>query len=175
MNLGKVNITRIFIIAISVGIAIAIASATIGREIYGSSEQSLFSFSIVNFAGYLFFLIMPVEIAFIYYLHAGLSLSLLLLLAITTASVAQVTDYYIGRSFSARFIDKLIGRHRYEKAEYELQKYGNIVIILFNFLPLSSPIIMLAAGMLKLPFKQAFAYSLLGLTAKYLFICLFFL
>ncbi len=35
-------------------IAIAIASFTIGKEIYGHREENLLSFAIVNFSGYLF-------------------------------------------------------------------------------------------------------------------------
>ncbi len=90
------------------------------------------------------------------------------LVALSTAIGAQLIDYYIGHSLSESFIDKLVGRHRYEKAEDEIRKYGNIAIFLFNLLPLSSPMILLAAGMLKHPLRQAVLYSGLGLLAKYL-------
>lgn len=47
--------------------AIVIASLTVGRDIYyGTQVNGLTSFAIVNLCGYLFFLFMPVEIAFIY-------------------------------------------------------------------------------------------------------------
>jgi len=175
MNLDKLHIKR-FIFLLFFGIvAILIASATIGREIYWATQESLWSFGIINFSGYLFFLIMPVELAFIYYLHSHLSFLLLNVVAIGTAIGAQVVDYYIGRSLSTGFINKLIGRHRYEKAEEEIRKYGNIAIFIFNVLPLSSPVILLAAGMLKHPIKEAFAYSILGLTIKYLLITILFL
>ena len=174
MNLDKLNITRIIVVVFFFAIAISIASATIGREIYGGTKVSLLSFGIINFSGYLFFLIMPVELAFIYYLHSHLSLFLLNVIAIATAIGAQLIDYCIGRWLSASFIDKLVGRHRYEKAEDEIRTYGNIAIFLFNLLPLSSPIILLAAGMLKHPIRQAILYSLLGLIAKYLFISIIF-
>ncbi len=155
-------------------IAIAIASFTIGKEIYGHREENLLSFAIVNFSGYLFFLLMPVELAFIYYLKAGIDPISLNAIAISTALCAQLADYYIGRSFSTRVIDRLVGRNRYEKAKEEIRKYGNVVIFVFNLLPISSPVILLAAGMLKLNLKETLFYSLLGLLLKYSLISLFF-
>lgn len=175
VNISKQHIIRAVIVVFFGAVAITIASATIGREIYGASKESLISFGIVNFSGYLFFLIMPVELAFIYYLHTSLSFLMLNIVAVLTSLAAQLVDYYIGHSLSTSIIDKLIGRHRYLKAEEEIQKYGNIAIFLFNLLPLSSPLMLCAAGMLRYPLRQALIYSALGLTIKYLFITIFFL
>jgi membrane protein DedA with SNARE-associated domain len=80
----------------------------------------------------------------------------------------------IGYFFSARIIDRLIGRHRYEKAEEEIRKYGNWAIIVSNTLPLSSPVISLAAGMLKYRVKDMIAYSSVGIVLRYLILTLIF-
>lgn len=162
------NIKRIVVFVLLVAVAVIIASLTVGREIYGSKEHTLLSFAIVNLAGYLFFILMPVELAFIYYLNTGLSIFLLNVTAIGTAIFSQSVDYYIGRSFSKQIIDQFIGRQRYEKAETEIRRYGNIAIFVFNLLPLSSPVILLAAGMLKHRLSEAFFYSFAGLLLKYL-------
>lgn len=175
MNFKPIHIKQFVAILICIAAAIIIASATIGRDIYyGTTPVSFLSFGIINFSGYLFFLFMPVELAFIYYLHTGLSMFLLNLVAIGTGIFSLMIDYYIGRSLSTKFIDRLIGRHRYERAEDEIRKYGNIAIFLFNLLPLSSPVILLAAGMLKHPSKQALLYSLVGLVVKYLLMTILF-
>lgn len=174
MHRIHLNIKRLLPFLMLMALAIAIASFTIGKEIYGHREHNLLSFAIINFAGYLFFLVMPVELAFIYYLHVGMNVYWLYTLAITTALASQLIDYYVGRSFSTRIIDKLIGRSRYEKAENEIRKYGNIAIFLFNLSPLSSPVILLAAGMLKHRLREAILYSLAGLVLKYFIITLFF-
>jgi membrane protein DedA with SNARE-associated domain len=168
MNLTRPNIRRIVIFVCLAAAAIAIASLTIGREIYGSNEHTLLSFAIINLSGYLFFIFMPVELAFIYYLNTSLNVIMLNIIALGTAIFSQAIDYYIGRSFSKQIIDQLIGRQRYEKAESEIRKYGNIAIFIFNLLPLSSPVILLAAGMLKHRLKEVFLYSLAGLLVKYL-------
>jgi len=166
----QVSIAVLFAIA-----AIAIASLTVGKDIYyGSRDEGLLSFAIVNFSGYLFFLFMPVEIAFIYYLTGDINVWALNAVAIGTALISQTIDYMIGFSLSTRIIDNLIGRRRYEKAEDKIRKYGNIVIFFFNVTPLSSPVITLAAGMLKHRVKDAAIFTFAGLLLKYIILTLIF-
>ncbi|MFZ0472861.1 MAG: VTT domain-containing protein [Bacteroidales bacterium] len=155
--------------------AIVIASLTIGRDIYyGSRDEGLLSFAIVNAAGYLFFLFMPVEIAFIYYLQGDINILALNAVALGTALFSQAIDYSIGVLLSDKIIDSFIGRHRYEKAEDRLRKYGNIAIFVFNALPLSSPVISLAAGMLRHKVRDAVIFTVAGLALKYLLLTLIF-
>jgi len=175
MRLKKTDIIHLALSVFLVITAITIASLTIGRDIYyGSRDEGLLSFAIVNLAGYLFFLFMPVELAFIYYLPGDINIWALNIVALGTAMVSQTIDYMIGYIFSTRIIDHLIGRHRYEKAEDKIRKYGNITILVFNLTPLSSPVISLAAGMLKHPKKDAIIYTLAGLILKYLALTLIF-
>ncbi|HZM13329.1 MAG TPA: VTT domain-containing protein [Bacteroidales bacterium] len=167
-----IRYTLAFLLAIA---AIAIASLTVGRDIYnGSRDEGLLSFAIVNAAGYLFFLFMPVEIAFVYYLQGDINVIALNAVALGTALFSQTIDYAIGVLLSDRIIDSLIGRRRYEKAEDELRKYGNIAIFVFNALPLSSPVISLAAGMLRHRRRDAIIFTLSGLVVKYLLLTLIF-
>lgn len=174
MNKLHFHIKQILPVLVLAAMAITIISLTVGKEIYGNREHTLLSFAVVNFSGYLFFLVMPVEVLFIYYLNVGMDVYWLNAIAIITAIASQLIDFYIGRSLSTRIIDKMIGRHRYEKAEAEIRKYGNIAIFVFNLLPLSSPVIILAAGMLKHRLKEVLFYSLTGLFLKYLLITLIF-
>lgn len=174
MNRTHIDIKRLVIILLLGTIAVTIASATIGRDIYENKALSVLSFGIVNFAGYLFFLIMPVELAFMFYLHSGYDPIILNLVALLTAILAQTIDYMIGYYFSSGIIDKLIGRKRHKEAEAEIRKYGILTIIVFNFLPLSSPVIALAAGMVKYPIKEVLIFSMAGLIGKYLVLSLIF-
>jgi membrane protein DedA with SNARE-associated domain len=118
---------------------------------------------------------MPVELAFIYYLKGDINVWILNAVALGTAIVSQTIDYLIGYIFSTKIIDHLIGRRRYEKAEDKIRKYGNITILLFNLTPLSSPVISLAAGMLKHRKKDAIIFTLAGLILKYLVLTLIFM
>jgi membrane protein DedA with SNARE-associated domain len=169
MTHRKIDYRRLTTIIFLIILMAVIASLTIGKDIYENKGQSILSFAIVNFFGYLFFfLLMPMELAFIFYLRTGYDPLLLNLIAVTTAMISQVIDYLIGYFFSASIIDRLIGRKRYEKAEDEIRKYGNWALFLSNLLPLSSPIISLAAGMLKYPAKEALFFSFAGMVCRYL-------
>lgn len=175
MKLARFDIKRIIVVVFLVTLMTVIASLTIGKDIYEHNQKSIISFAIVNFSGYLFFfLFMPVELAFIYYLRTGYDSWILNLVAIGTAMISQIIDYLIGYFFSTGIIDRLIGRKRYEKAEDEIRKYGNWTLFLSNLLPLSSPVISLAAGMLKYRVKEALFYSLAGMVCRYLFLTLIF-
>ncbi len=177
MNLRVTHIDyrRLIILALLIVLMAVIASLTIGRDIYESGEKSMYSFAIVNFFGYLFFfLLMPMELAFIFYLRTGYDPLMLNLVAVSTALASQAIDYLVGYFFSTKIIDSLIGRKRYEKAEDEIRKYGNWALFLSNLLPLSSPIISLAAGMLKYRVKEALFFSFIGMICRYLFLTLLF-
>ena len=130
----RIKIKRLIIVVLLGAIAITVASLTIGYDIYsGSRNGGLLSFGIVSLAGYLFFLFLPVELAFIYYLAGGENFLLLNLVALGTAFISQTADYLIGYLFSTKIIDQLIGRKRYEKAESKIKEFGNVTIFIFNF------------------------------------------
>jgi membrane protein DedA with SNARE-associated domain len=172
---SKAEITRIVIAVLLIITAIVIASLTIGRDIYyGSRDEGMLSFAIVNACGYLFFLFMPVEVAFVYYLQGDISVPALNAVAISTALFSQSIDYSIGLLMSNRFIDNFIGRKRYVKAEKYIEKYGNVTIFVFNSMPLSSPVISLAAGMLRHRIRDTVICTVLGLMVKYLALTLIF-
>lgn len=172
---ARLDIRKIITYILLVTAMTVIASLTIGKDIYQYNENGLFSFAIVNFSGYLFvFLLMPMELAFVLYLRTGYDPFMLNVVAVATAMAAQVVDYLVGYYFSTKVIDQLIGRRRYQKAEAEIHKYGNLALFFSNLLPLSSPVISLAAGMLKYRMKDAFIFSLCGMIFRYLILTLIF-
>ncbi|MBW2999461.1 VTT domain-containing protein [Candidatus Woesearchaeota archaeon] len=148
-------------------IIIAIISFTIGQDIIAGRQPDLYSFSIINFAGYLFFLVMPVEALVPYYLAEGHSGIILIVIAVVTAIIAQLFDYFAGHLMSGRIINDLIGHKKYERAWHYIHKYGGWAILVFNLFPLSSPILILAAGMVRFSLKRVICYSLIGLVLKY--------
>lgn len=165
--------SRIIIFLCTSIIAVVLVSFTLGREWYLGKGQSLITFALIHFSGYLFFLLMPVEMAFIYYLPYFNKLGLFAV-ALITAETAQIIDYLIGYSLSSRFIFKIISEKQILKAEKQIYKYGNLTILVFNLFPLSSSVISLAAGMIRYRFKPWILSSTIGLVAKYIFLCLVF-
>lgn len=152
-------------------VLILVISYTVGRDIYEGRSQTLTSFSLIHFAGYLFFLLMPVEMAFMGYLTWYDNFTLIWV-ALVTAVAAQFIDYLIGYTINSGIVSRFVSEKRILKAEGYIRRYGNLTIFLFNFLPLSSPIISLAAGVLKYDLKSVFIYSTCGLFLKYLVLCI---
>ena len=169
----KKSKTYKLILLISI-LAIIISSMTVGRQIYLDRQPDIISFSTIHFAGYLFFMLMPVEILFTYYLVEDFNIQILLIAALFTAIAAQIIDYIMGYFLGGRIIDKLIGEKKYKKREKYINKYGGISIFIFNLFPLSSPVLSLAAGMVKYKFRYFLLYSFLGLSLKYIVLVLYF-
>ena len=148
-------------------VAIALVSTTLGREIYAGRSPGITSFALIHFAGYLFFLLMPVEALLPIYQADGHAGAMLILIAVSTALAAQAIDYGVGRAVSDPVIHDLIGEKRYERFKATIEKWGGWAILLFNLMPLSSPNMLLVAGMTRYSARRAFLYSAVGLTAKY--------
>ena len=168
LSMGKIIGGTVMIIAI-----ILIVSSTLGREIMSGRQPGLWSFTIIHFAGYLFFLLMPVEALVPLYLAEGHPAIILFGLSISTAVAAQIIDYAIGRVVSERVV-KMIGRKEYDRVKRKIDRYGGWAIFTFNLLPLSSPNILLVAGMVRFNVVHALAISIGGLTVKYLAFIYFF-
>jgi len=134
---------------------IIILSLSIGDALVQGKNPDLASFILVHFSGYLFFLLMPVEILFIYYLSEGHNALLLIVLALSTAIAAQLIDYFLGVLSSKKLIDEYVGRKRYEKFDKRLHsKYQHLIIFFFNVSFLSSPIVAFIAGIMRIKMKR---------------------
>jgi len=162
-----VNKKRVLGVLLTAVVAIVLVSFTLGREIYAGRTPSITSFALVHFAGYLFFLFMPVELLVPVYQAEGHDGAMLILIAVSTAIAAQAIDYSVGRAVSDRVIHDMIGEKRYTRFKAAIEKWGGWAILLFNLIPLSSPNMLLVAGVTRFSVRRAFLYSMVGLTAKY--------
>lgn len=160
--------TRIVVAVATFLVAAVLVSSTVGRAIYAGRTPGLGSFALVHFAGYLFFLLMPVEALVPYYQAEGHSGEVLVLLAVVTALAAQAIDYGIGRAVGSSLLEGFLGRERYTKFSGLIGRWGSWAILLFNLFPLSSPNMVLVAGMSRFGALRALAWSTVGLVAKYI-------
>ncbi len=171
---GKIIIPkRFYYIIFATVVAIWLISFTVGREWYADKTESIYSFALIHFSGYLFFLLMPVEVAFVYYLPFYSEIEMMAM-ALGTAVAAQIIDYLIGNLIRPRQILDMMGEKRIAKAQKQIDRYGLLTIFVFNLLPLSSPVIALVAGMIKFNFRKYFVVSFIGLFLKYFILALFF-
>jgi membrane protein YqaA with SNARE-associated domain len=161
------HLARALVIVLMLAIIVTLVSITLGRELMAGRQPTLESFSLIHFGGYLFFLVMPVEILVPYYLAEGHQAGVLVFVAIATAMAAQLIDYGIGYLLSDRVINTLVGPKRYARARHAINDYGRWAVLLFTLLPLSSPTLLLAAGIVRFRLGLAVTYSLVGLSLKY--------
>ena len=151
-------------------IGISVLSFILRQAITTDEHTTLWTFSLVHFSGYLFFIISPVEILFYHMLGAEHPANRLIAFAVGTAILAQVIDYGIGYAFSRTVIDNVIGERKYKRYMKRIDRYGGMTIFFFCLFPLSSPIIVLVAGMIRYPLRWMLVFSVAGLTLKYLFL-----
>ncbi|MGB1655908.1 MAG: hypothetical protein ACPHO4_01075 [Longimicrobiales bacterium] len=157
---------RVIAILLTAVVAIGLVSTTLGRAIYEGQTPGLGSFAAIHFAGYLFFLLMPVEALVPVYQAEGHPGGTLVLLALVTAVAAQTIDYAIGYAASERAAD-FIGEERYTRFKSMIDRWGGWAILFFNLFPLSSPNMLLASGILRYEPWKAFLFSSSGLAVKY--------
>jgi len=175
MEAKRAKNIRILIGITTIIVAMLIFSLTFGKDFVNGKDLSLKTFALLHFSGYLFFLLMPVEVAYSYCISNGYNIYLLVGIALSTALVAQTIDYFIGYSVSSKFISKFVNPRKHARAIRNINKYGGLTIFLFNVLPLSSPIICLASGVIKFPYRKVLGFSVLGLLIKYFILAWIFL
>jgi len=161
------------LLVVGVLLGIGLVSYTIYQSLLTQVSPTMFAFGLINLLGYLFFIISPVEIFFVYMASLGHNLVTLTIVAMVTAMVSQLIDYLIGFYVSHKFLRKMITRKKYTKYNDKIKKYGNLTIFVFNLTPLSSPILLLVAGMIQYDLKDAMKYSFFGLLLKYIIISVF--
>lgn len=155
-------------------VGIALLSILLRNALTTGEETTLWTFAAAHFTGYLFFVISPVEILHVHMLGEGHSITTLYALALGTALLAQAGDYAIGRALSSRVIEHIIGERKYRRNLHWIEAYGGWIIFIFCLLPLSSPIVILVAGMIRYPLPQVLLFSSTGLALKYGALILFF-
>ncbi len=158
--------SKVIALLLTALVAIGLVSTTLGRAIYQGQAPGLGSFAAIHFAGYLFFLLMPVEALVPIYQAEGHPGMTLVMLALVTAVAAQLIDYSIGYAASER-AEEFIGEERFTRFKRMIDRWGGWAILLFNLFPLSSPNMLLASGIMRYHPLRAFLFSTVGLAVKY--------
>ena len=121
----------------------------------------------------LFFLPVPLELAYINFIHEGILPANLLLFATFGILLGQIINFFLGKLFGPifrSFIKKKTRKWVHEK----LQQYGIIAIFLMNFLPMPFPLFNFVAGLMKYPFWRWLLVIIPALFFKHALMNLFF-
>ncbi len=158
---------RWLIVVAGLAAGISILSYGLRQMLIAGDETTIWMFGLFHFAGYLFFIVSPVEILYARMVEFNHGLVLLWTVAVGTALLGQAIDYMIGYAFSDAVIKNLIGEKKYKRYYNRIDRYGGMTIFFFCLFPLSSPIVLLVAGMIRYPAGWAALFSAVGLSIKY--------
>ncbi|MFH1771020.1 MAG: VTT domain-containing protein [archaeon] len=117
--------------------------------------------------GGLFFVFMPMEVAFITFLRAGESPVLLVILYIVGMICSFTVNYYIGMKMSG-LSKKIISPRKFYKIKGIINKYGAGAIFLFNVLPLPAQPLSAILGVFKYNKPRFYFFFILGQSIKYI-------
>ncbi len=117
--------------------------------------------------GGLFFIVFPLEIAFIKSLTVGgLNPVYMIMVYVVGLLISFTIDYYIGLKFSG-LSKKLIGPKKFYKIKGLLNKYGAGAIFVFNALPLPAQALTAILGVFRYNKTRFYVFFLTGQIIKY--------
>lgn len=130
-------------------------------------QKSLLGLAFLSFTGALFFVFLPVELIFIYYLSLGYNKLLMLLIVLSCYMAGLILNYFIGFLFGKKILKK---KKDPEKLQRRINKFGTFIIILGYLFFFPMQFITAALGAFRYPFKKFFIFSFIMLSIKFVFI-----
>ncbi|MFC1697735.1 YqaA family protein [Nanoarchaeota archaeon] len=122
----------------------------------------------------LFFLPIPLEALYFFYLNEGIFIPFLLVITVSGIVLGQIFNYGFGRIFT--FLLKFIAKEKtQEKVKTYLDKYGGVTILTVHIIPVPYQIINFVTGGFKYPFKKWIKFVLIGMIIKHIAMAVIFL
>ena len=144
----------------------------IESEISNNSLKGLFFVSIL---GSLFFLIIPSEALFIYYLtNTNYTFPLLILLMVFGNLIGLIFNYFFGRIMGRKILKLIFGEKKYFAYKEKIDNYGGYVILFGNIFPGPIEAIAVFFGGFKFNFLRYVYLSFFGRLIKYIILFLIF-
>jgi len=129
------------------------------------SRRTLTGLFYASFFGSLFFIFLPLELLFLYYLTLGYSVPVMIALALIGNLMGLCLDYLFGFTLGARVI-KFFFRKNFEKFHSLITKWGAIIILGGNVIPFPIQVASVIVGSARYSFKKFFIFTVIGILAK---------
>lgn len=143
---------------------------------YQISSVTYFGVFFVNILASVFFLILPSEALFIYYLSSTqYFIALLILLSVTGNVVGMTINYLFGRLLGQKLLKYLFTEEKFFKYKEKIDQYGGMLLVIGNIIPGPIELISVFFGGFKFNYKQYVYFVIIGRTIKYLLIFLAYL
>lgn len=138
---------------------------------YQISNVTLLGIFFVNILGTLFFLILPSEALFIYYLsNTNYFIAILILFSVAGNIVGMTINYLFGRLLGERVLKWWFKEKKFFEYKEKIDKYGGILLVLGNIIPGPIEILSVFFGGFKFKLSKYIYLVMIGRTIKYLLI-----
>lgn len=135
------------------------------------SNLTLTGIFFVNILGTLFFLILPSEALFIYYLSStDYFIGFLILFSVLGNIVGMSFNYFFGRILGEKILKWWFKEKKFFEYKEKIDRYGGIILVLGNIIPGPVELLSIFFGGFKFKYGKYIYLVLIGRTIKYLLI-----
>ncbi|MBN2112401.1 VTT domain-containing protein [Candidatus Woesearchaeota archaeon] len=129
------------------------------------SKRTILGFFYACFFGSLFFIVLPMELLFLYYLSLGFSVPLIMALMLIGSLMGLCLDYMFGLIVGARLV-KFILREKFDKFHNMITRWGSFVIFIGNAIVFPIQPVSVVIGSARFSFAKFIIFTILGLFVK---------
>ena len=126
------------------------------------SEKTLLGLAYAGFFGSLFFILIPLEAVFFYYLALPHHVVFVITIMLVSSVLGLAADYLMGRLVGEGILMRY-AEERFTKTKQSMEKWGGAIVILSNIIPfLPVQIISVVVGATRFGLKKFLFYTVIG-------------
>ncbi|MBU1070246.1 VTT domain-containing protein [Myxococcota bacterium] len=126
------------------------------------SDRTLLGLAYAGFFGSLFFILIPLEAVFFFYLALEHSPALVILIMLFSSVLGLALDYLMGRLVGEGLLMRY-AEERFTKTKRSMDRYGGAIVIVANVIPfLPVQIISVVIGATRFGLRKFLIYTLVG-------------
>ncbi len=131
------------------------------------AARSLLGLFYASFFGALFFITLPVEIIFLYYLGLNYYVVQVLVITLLGNLLGIAVDYFCGWLIGPKVLQWFMKKETYAKFHAKIEKAGAFIVIVGNIIPFPIEPFTVFLGALRYGFVRLMVYTLIGKLAKF--------
>jgi membrane protein YqaA with SNARE-associated domain len=126
------------------------------------TEKTLLGLAYAGFFGSLFFILIPLEAVFFYYLALPHHFVFVILIMLFSSVLGLAADYLMGRLVGEGILMRY-AEERFTKTKHSMEKWGGAIVIISNIIPfLPVQIISVVVGATRFGLKKFMIYTVIG-------------
>jgi membrane protein YqaA with SNARE-associated domain len=129
------------------------------------SKRTLLGLFYTSFFGSLFFIVIPIEVLFIYYLTLGYSVPIVIALTMIGNIMGLCLDYLFGFIVGAKILKFFFGE-KFDRFQNIVTKWGAVVVFFGNVIIFPIQPVSVVIGSAKYSFKKFLIFTILGIFVK---------